>query len=162
MTVARSTHDPDAATPTKPAVAAAPNSWLALAAALSAIAGLLHLGCIVFGAPWYRFLGAGEGMARLADAGHWYPTAMAAAIAAMLFAWSLYALSGAGVIRRLPLLKPALCLITAVYIGRGIGFVLIMPAFPGNSLAFWLVSSGVCLAIGLVHLAGLRQVWSRL
>jgi hypothetical protein len=136
--------------------------YLVLAATLSAAAALLHLGCIVFGAPWYRFLGAGEGMARLADAGHWYPAAVASAIAAVLFGWSLYALSGAGVIRRLPLLKPVLCLVTAVYIGRGIGFVAIMPLFPGNSLAFWWLSSGICLAIGLVHLAGLRQAWPRL
>jgi hypothetical protein len=136
--------------------------YLVLAAALSASAALLHLGCIVFGAPWYRFLGAGEGLARLADAGHWYPNAMASAIAAVLSVWSLYALSGAGVIRRLPLLKPVLCLVTAVYIGRGIGFVAIMPLFPGNSLAFWWFSSGICLVIGLVHLAGLRQAWSRL
>ena len=139
-----------------------PNRYLIIAAALSAVAGIIHLGCIVFGASWYRFFGAGEGIARMADAGHWYPTFMASAIAVVLFTWSLYALSGAGVIRRLPLLKLALCLITAIYIGRGIGFVAIMPAFPGNSISFWLVSSGVCLAFGLVHLAGVRQVWARL
>ena len=142
--------------------AQARSPWLIVAACLSAVAGLLHLACIVFGAPWYRFLGAGEGMARLAEAGHWYPAAMASSIAAVLFTWSLYALSGAGVVRRLPLLRPVLCLITAVYIGRGIGFAAIMPLFPGNSLTFWLVSSGICLAIGLVHLAGLRQAWTLL
>jgi hypothetical protein len=138
------------------------NPWLVVAASLSAAAALLHFACIVFGAPWYRFLGAGEGLARLADVGHWYPAAMASGIAAVLFGWSLYALSGAGVIRRLPLLKPVLCLVTGVYLGRGIGFAAIMPLFPGNSLAFWLVSSGICLAIGLVHFAGLRQAWARL
>ena len=138
------------------------NRCLIVAAALSAIAGLVHLGCIVFGAPWYRFFGAGEGMARLAEAGHWYPTVFASVIAAVLFTWSLYALSGAGVIRRLPLLKLGLCLITAIYMVRGIGFAAIMPLFPGNSAVFWLTSSGICLAIGLVHFAGLRQVWVRL
>ncbi|MCC6989414.1 MAG: hypothetical protein IT181_10470 [Acidobacteria bacterium] len=138
------------------------HSPLVAAASLSAVAGVAHLGCIAFGGPWYRFFGAGERMARMAEAGHWYPTAITSAIAAVLFTWALYALSGAGVIRRLPLTKLALCLITAVYIGRGVGFVAIMSAFPGNSLTFWLVSSGICLAIGLLHLAGLRQVWARL
>ena len=139
-----------------------PNRFLVVAATLSAIAGLVHLGCIVFGAPWYRFFGAGEGMARLAEAGHWYPSVFALAIASVLFSWSLYALSGAGIIRRLPLLKLGLCVITAIYLVRGIGFAAIMPLFPGNSPVFWLVSSGICLAIGLVHLLGVRQAWVRL
>ena len=30
----------------------------------------VHVGCIVFGAPWYRFFGAGEKMAQMADAGN--------------------------------------------------------------------------------------------
>ncbi|MGQ4584278.1 hypothetical protein [Lysobacter sp. F60174L2] len=36
---------------------------------LNAIAALLHVGCIIFGASWYRFFGAGERMAQLASAG---------------------------------------------------------------------------------------------
>ena len=138
------------------------NRYLLVGAALSATASLIHLGCIVFGGSWYRFLGAGERLARMAERGHWYPAAVAAAIAAVLLMWSLYALSGAGAIRRLPLLKFALCAITAVYIGRGLAFVPLMPLFPGNSTTFWLVSSVICLAIGLVHFAGVRQAWARL
>jgi hypothetical protein len=138
------------------------NRYLIAGAALSASAALLHLGCIAFGGSWYRFLGAGERMARMADAGHWYPAVVATTIAAVLLIWSLYALSGAGAIRRLPLLKFALCAITAVYIGRGLAFVPLMPLFPGNSIAFWLVSSVICLAIGLVHFAGVRLAWTRL
>jgi hypothetical protein len=34
---------------------AGPNYFLIVAAGLSALAGLLHLGCIIFGASWYRF-----------------------------------------------------------------------------------------------------------
>ena len=138
------------------------NTLLIAGASLSAVAALIHIGCIIFGGSWYRFLGAGEGIARMADAGHWYPTVITSAIGALLFTWSAYALSGAGVIRRLPLLKLGLCVITAIYIVRGIGFYAIMPLFPGNSITFWLVSSAICLAFGLVHFAGLRQAWSRL
>lgn len=126
------------------------------------MAALLHLGCIAFGASWYRALGAGEGMAQLAAAGHPRPTLFALFIASVLLLWACYALSGAGAIRRLPLLKPALCAITAVYLLRGIGFVALMPYFPGNSLTFWLLSSGICLGFGLVHLIGLKQRWHRL
>ncbi|AVP96855.1 hypothetical protein C7S18_06410 [Ahniella affigens] len=116
----------------------------------------------MFGAPWYQFLGAGERLARLAEAGHWYPTVMALVIASVLLVWASYAWSGAGAMRRLPFVRIVLCLVSAIYIGRGLGFVIIMPYFPGNSMVFWLVSSAICLGAGLIHAIGLRQVWSRL
>jgi hypothetical protein len=120
----------------------------------------LHAGCIVFGAPWYRFFGAGERMAQMASAGHWYPTVVTVAIASVLATWSLYALSGASVIRALPLLRPALCAITAVYLLRGLA---ILPlAVLGRTTPFWWWSSAICLLIGAVHLVGLLQVWPRL
>ena len=136
--------------------------FLIVAASLSALAALLHLGCIAFGAPWYRLLGAGEGMARMAAAGHWYPTAAALVIATTLSVWSLYALSGAGVVRRLPFLRIVLIAITGIYLLRGIAFVPLMAHFPGNSMAFWYASSAICLGIGIIHAIGLRQAWSRL
>lgn len=139
-----------------------PNRFLLAGAAASAVAALVHFGCIVFGGPWYRFLGAGEGMARMAERGESHPTLMAAGIGTVLLVWSLYALSGAGVVRRLPLLRTALCAITAVYLLRGVAFLPLRPLFPGNSLTFWLVSSGICLAIGIVHAIGLRQRWHAL
>lgn len=138
------------------------NRFLLAGAAASFAAALAHFGCIVFGAPWYRFLGAGEGMACMAERGEPYPTLMAAGIGAVLMIWALYALSGAGVIRRLPLLRAALCAITAVYLLRGVAFIALQPLFPGNSLRFWLVSSGICLATGIVHATGLRQRWREL
>lgn len=138
------------------------NPWLIAGAALSALAALLHLGCIAFGAPWYRLLGAGERMAQLDLAGHWYPTVASLVIAGILLVWSLYALSGAGVIGRLPLTRWALCAITGVYLLRAVAFAPLMGYFPGNSMVFWFWSSAICLAMGVVHLVGLRQVWGRL
>lgn len=139
-----------------------PDKFLVAGAALSAIGALLHLACIVFGGPWYRALGAGDRMARMADAGHWYPTVAAVVIAAVLLVWAAYALSAAGAIRKLPLTRLALCLITGVYLLRGIAFPVLMPYFPGNSTAFWIASSATCLLIGLLHLIGLRRVWGSL
>ena len=139
------------------------NACLLGGAASSAIAAILHLGCIVFGPAWYRFFGAGERMARLSAAGHIGPALVTVAIAAVLVIWSLYALSGAGVIARLPLLRSGLCLITAIYLGRGIaGFVLALVAPGANGIAFWCWSSAICVAIGALHLAGTWQAWPRL
>jgi hypothetical protein len=138
------------------------NGLLITGAALSGVAALLHLACIAVGASWYRLLGAGERMARLADAGHWYPTTAAAVIAGVLLVWALYALSGAGVIGRLPLRRAALCAITGIYLLRGLGFVALMGHFPGNTRAFWFWSSAICFGIGAVHFVGVRQAWARL
>lgn len=137
--------------------------YLLLGALFSAIAALLHLACIAFGAPWYRFFGAGEGMARLAEAGSPKPAIITVGIAAVLAAWSLYALSGAGVIGRLPLARWVLCAITAVYLLRGLAGLVLAVFAPGErSVAFWWWSSAICLAIGGVYLMGTRQAWPRL
>ncbi len=137
------------------------NPYLLAGGAMSALAALAHLGCIVFGAPWYRFFGAGEKMASMAAAGHWFPTVATLMIASVLALWSLYALSGAGLIRDLPFLFLALCGITLIYFLRGIAFVWLIPYFPENSMTFWLVSSGICMVIGMTHLVGLLQIWNR-
>jgi len=136
------------------------NVFLIAGALMSALAAALHIGCIVFGAPWYRFFGAGERMAQMAIAGSWYPAIVTAAIASVLAAWSLYALSGAAVIRALPLLRPALCIITGIYLLRGL--VILPLAVVGKATPFWWWSSAICLFIGAVHLVGLLQVWPRL
>ena len=135
---------------------------LTVGAALSAAAAVAHLACIFLGAPAYRFMGAGEKMARAVEAGKLRPTVVTLAIAALLFAWAAYALSGAGVIGRLPFVKLALPAICAVYLLRAVAFPLLKPAFPENSKVFWLVSSSVCLVIGLVHLYGVVWLWSAL
>lgn len=137
------------------------NPYLLTGAGLSAIAALLHVGCIIFGPSWYRFFGAGERMVRLSAAGHMAPALITTGIAVVLAFWSLYALSGAGVIPRLPLTRVALCLIAGIYLVRGLaGLVLAVVAPGGRGVAFWCWSSVICLGIGALYLLGTRQVWS--
>lgn len=138
------------------------NRYLIVAAMFSGVAAILHLGCIVFGADWYRFLGTGEKIAQMAEAGDIYPTIVTLGISSVLTLWALYALSGAGVIFRLPLLRLSLCCIAAIYSVRGIAFIPMMSLFPSNSLTFWLTSSIICLLGGLLYVLGLKQAWSTL
>ena len=139
------------------------NPYLLAGAASSAIAALLHLGCIYFGPSWYRFFGAGERIVELSAAGYITPTLFALAIAAVLTVWSLYALSGAGVIPRFPLIRTGLSVITGIYLLRGLaGFVLAAVAPGERSVTFWCWSSLICLGIGALYLVGTRQVWSQL
>ena len=135
------------------------NKSLLAAAFCCGLAALAHAGCIRFGADWYRFFGAGEQMAQLAAKGHWYPTVVTSAITFVLLLWACYALSAAGAIRRLPFTRLALVLISSILLLRGLAFVWLMPLFPGNSLLFWLVSSGVCLSMGTLFAVGSWQQW---
>lgn len=135
---------------------------LVVGGALSAAAAAAHLACIVIGAPAYRVMGAGERMARGAEAGRWLPALVTMAIAAVLGLWSLYAFAGAGVIAPLPFIKAALSAISAVYLGRAFGFPLLKAAFADNSSTFWWVSSGICLVIGALHAYGTLARWDEL
>lgn len=138
------------------------NKLLIAAALLCVLAALAHVGCIVFGGDWYRFFGAGEPMAQMAEQGLWYPTIVTSGIVAVLSIWALYALSGAGAIKRLPLTKLALVVIAGIFLLRGVSFVVLMPMFPENSLTFWLVSSAICLVVGALFAVGAFQQWSEL
>lgn len=137
------------------------NTALVLGAGLSLLAALMHVGVIMKGPSWYHLFGAGERFVRAAQAGRKFPAVVTMGIALVLGAWSAYALSGAGVIDPLPLLRPALCVITLVYLLRGLlgPFVL---AGTGRSVRFIMISSAICLMFGLVHLFGVVQVWGRL
>lgn len=132
---------------------------LTLAGACSALAALAHVVCVIVGGPAYRLMGAGERMARAAEAGHWQPAAVTLAIATLLGMWALLAFSGAGLVPPIPFTRPALVLISAAYLARGVTFPLLMSAFPENSLRFWLVSSGVCLVMGGLHAWGVVLRW---
>ncbi|ATQ75517.1 hypothetical protein CR152_14055 [Massilia violaceinigra] len=136
--------------------------FLTIGAALSAAAAALHIACIVGGPAWYRALGAGEKMAQMAESGSWYPAIVTFGICVALTVWAAYALSGAGVLPRLPLLRIILCAITAVYVLRGLAVVPMMIMMPGRSTVFWGWSSAICMTIGIVHVLGLRQAWASL
>jgi len=86
-------------------------------------------------------------------------------VAAGAAAFGFYALSGAGAIRRLPLLRTVLAGITSIYLLRGL---LLFP----QALAYhrtpklvpirFLFMSAIALAVGLVHLAGVVQLFNRI
>jgi hypothetical protein len=138
------------------------SSWLIAAGALNAGAALLHLACIIGGPAWYRCLGAGERMARMVERGSLRPALITLGIATMLGVWSAYAFSGAGVLPRLPLLRPALIAICAVYALRAAALPLMLTRMPDRSPAFLIWSSAIVLGFAVIHGIGIWQNWSRL
>jgi hypothetical protein len=135
---------------------------LFLAGCLSAIAALLHLAVIFGGPDWYRFFGAGETMARMAERGSPRPIIITLVIATVLAVWALYAFSGAGVIGRLPLLRLGLVIISAIYLVRGIGVFVLMPWQPNMTNPFWIWSSLIVLVCGLTYAIGTWLAWADL
>jgi hypothetical protein len=138
------------------------NPWLVLGGCLSLAAALLHVGVIAGGPDWYRFFGAGEGMARAAEQGRWMPHLVTAGIAIGLVIWALYAFAGAGLIRRLPLMRTALVVISLIYLARGL---LIIPIMMNVSLAdapfdYW--SSLIVLVYGITYAVGTWRAWPHL
>lgn len=128
--------------------------FLKLAASACVVAALLHFACIPWGAGGYRFLGAGEVVAKAVASGDWRPHISAVVVGTLLLVLAAYAFAGAGVIQPLPMLQPVLFGFAAVLLFRAVMFPLLRPMFPGNSDIFWYVSSGVVGVLGLFLFLG--------
>jgi hypothetical protein len=108
-----------------------PGRTLLIAAGLlSAGPAVLHLAIIAGGPAWYRAFGAGERMARMAEYGSSRPAVIAVCIAGVLAVWAAYAFSGAGLLRRLPLLRAGLVAISAIYLLRAGAPLLLLASRP--------------------------------
>ena len=138
------------------------NKFLLFAGVLSGVAALLHIAIIIGGPQWYRFFGAGEELALMAENGSWYPAVITFGIAVVLLIWALYAFSGAGLIRRLPFLKAGLVVISTIYLIRGIVFILAYFVKPEIVDAFLVWSSVICLVYGFSYAIGTKQIWTKL
>jgi hypothetical protein len=101
-------------------------------------------------------------MARMAERGLLEPALIALAIAAILAVWAAYAFAGAGLIRRLPLMRTALVAIAIIYLLRGLVLVPLLAVRPEQVAGFTLWSSLIVLAYGLCHAIGTWRAWPAL
>lgn len=134
--------------------------WLTIGGGLTLAAAVLHVACIIGGAEWYRFFGAGEAMALAAERGESGPALTTLGIVLILTSWSAYAFSGAGRIGHLPLLRTALVIITAIYLMRGLALIPLYLWRPEMTDAFTIWSSLIVLVFGIVHAIGLWRGWA--
>lgn len=112
-----------------------------------------HVVCLIWAYSVFRAVGIEEDMRRLAEqGGAALPYVVTLIVAAGFLVFGLYGLSGAGVVRRLPLLRTALVSIAAVYVLRGtlLGGFDAVAAGDAAQIAF----AAVALAIGLGYAAG--------
>ena len=128
-----------------------PNYCLILGGVASFLIAVLHL-ALVFKPQWYRHFGADE-LVQLHEQGSPFTVLVTIGLALMFAAWGAYALSGAGVIRRLPLLQTVLIAIGVIYVLRGLLLPseLVKVLQSGYPFRFVVFSTG-SLAIGLLYL----------
>ena len=141
------------------------NQWLKLGGILSFAVALLHVVIIFVGASAYRYFGASEDMATAAESGSAFPALLTFVLVAVFAIWGFYGLSGAGVVRRLPLLKIALLLIGSVYTLRGVAVFQQLFQIAASSAEVApreIVFSLVSLIIGLAYLLGTISNWNGL
>ena len=138
------------------------NPWLLAAGAGSLAAAAAHLACIVGGADWYRFLGAGNRMAAAVERGAMLPNLITAGIAGVLLVWALIAFSAAGLMVRLPLLRVALVLISAVLLLRAAAIFVPSLWLPEHTSTFRAVSSALVFALGACFAIGTVAAWPSL
>ncbi len=141
--------------------------WLYIAGLLNFAIAIMHIAIIIGGPKWYRFFGAGERMARLAEEKSVLPAMLTFAIAVILTIWGMVAWAVAGILPALPFQKFILAAITIVYFLRGFGglvlpFLSAHPYVRENSIGFWMFSSIICLIFAIVHLFGLMASWANL
>ncbi len=139
------------------------NFVLLFAGILSFCAAVFQL-AISLVPEWSAFFGAGDELVSK-------PLVLlllGAGVAVMLAIWGMYGLSGAGLIRQLPLLRLAIFLIGTIYIYRGLPILLkllelvkIMPPSGAMKLSGFLVFLGAFIA-GIFYWAGLAIGWKQL
>ena len=132
----------------------------------SASIAILHVGILIAGAPAFRYFGAGERMAQMAERGSLAPSVWTIAITVVFLVWTLFALSGAGVLRRLPLLRTGLVAVAAVYTLRGLvlgpQLVWFLSGYTDAVPPRYLLFSAASLLAGLIHIAGTHRAWRAL
>ncbi len=139
----------------------ASSRWLTIAAALCFGIALLHAAIIFMGPNAYAYFGAPE-LGRAEAAGSAVPDLMTAVLVVVFGAFGVYALSGAGRVRRLPLLRVGLILIGAVFTLRGLAVFVEVTQLASGGAPRMVVFSLVSLITGVAFLVGTLPRWRAL
>lgn len=134
------------------------NHYLIAGGVMSTLVSALHVVLAIYPAL-YRYIGPGQSaLTEMAEQGS-SVTAIASVALALIFAiWAMYAFSGAGLIRPLPLLRAALIAIAVIYIVRALFLpveinMVLTQGYPFRFVVF----STIALAAGLLYLIGILK-----
>lgn len=141
------------------------NTLFKIAGILNFGIALLHVGIIFAGAPAYRYFGAGEKLAGLAEAGSPVPALVTFLLVVVFTLFGAYAFSAAGSLRPLPFLLPVSLIVGIIYSCRGLSVLpqirMLIQTSETISLHHVLFSL-VALSIGVMHVLATAANWKRL
>jgi hypothetical protein len=135
---------------------AKPNPYLIAGGVISALIALLHV-ILTLKPELYQYFSPGQGSAltQMAEQGSSFTTLATVLLAQIFATWAMYAFSGAGLIRRLPLLHTALIAIGVIYILRAFFLPTEINMILNQGYPFrFVVFSTISLATGLLYLIG--------
>jgi len=120
---------------------------------IAGLAAVWHLLCIIGGPAWFIFARAPSVIIVSAQQGTLLAPIGTIIVAVLMFTCTIYAFSGAGVIRKIPLLKSALVTITILCLLRA---VVVIPSLLYSSFAdtWQVIASSVWLFVGICFLLG--------
>lgn len=127
-----------------------------LAGLANILIAVAHIVCLLWADRMFQLTGISPEMQRWAEVNPVIPYLITVAVAVVFFVFGLYAFSAAGVIKPLPLLKPLVIIITALYMLRGFGGLII-----GNDSTLPVIYSVGALLIGALFLIGTESKWRR-
>jgi hypothetical protein len=136
------------------------NPALLIAGVLTLLIALVHVVAIFISPAAFDYLDAAP-LARMLEQGSVLPIVATAGVIGVLTVWGLFALSGTGVIRPLPGLRPALLMAGAVFTFRGLGviwFTWLLLSGSLDSIPREIGFSLVSLGVGLLFLHGRRTL----
>ncbi len=125
---------------------------------IAAATAVWHLLCIVGGPSWYAFARAPGIVIHSAKQGTLLAPLSTAVIAGLMFTCTAYAFSGAGLIKKIPLLKSALVTIAFICLVRAL---ITLPYLVSSPLDVWeLVASTGWFFVGVCFLMGALEQFS--
>jgi hypothetical protein len=138
---------------------AKPKKYLIAGGVISALLSILHV-ILAIKPELYRYIAPGQGSAlsQMAEQGSSIIIIATVALALIFAIWGIYAFSGAGLIRRLPLLCPALIAIGVIYILRALFLPSEIQLVMAQGYPFrFVVFSTISLVAGLLYLIGILK-----
>lgn len=127
-------------------------------ALLAFFTALAHLSCIVLGPECYRAQMAPESLIELSKSAPWRAAFETTLVSLLFVATAVYCLSGAAVIRKLPLLKQAIITISVICTLRGIATVPLSIFFPEQITTFSLVAGALWFLAGVGSFIGYHRI----
>ncbi len=130
---------------------------------INCLIGLLHFIIPFIGPGAYEFFGAGEAMANMAADNPIIPGAITMLLGLFFITFGLYAFSGAGAIRRLPLMHLVLAVIGGTFFLRGVIIPLDVYFFLTHRPSIRYAGfSLVALVVGFLYLWPVTNAWETL